>query len=295
MTLLLAAVFLAPPAAPPGPIPGSLVLAGDGKLPDAVRKQFFDLAGGAKARLVVIPTAGAGADGPEAGAALDPWRELKPGSAVVLHTRDRKTADDPAFVAPLREATGVWLDGGDRARLTAAYKGTAVERELAAVLKRGGVVGGTSAGMAVRSEVMIAGGGPEARVGPGFGWLPGFVVDEHFVARDRLGRLAGVLAGRPGLVGLGVDEATAAVVRGRRIRVLGESTVTVVLPASANRPQKVEVLKPGSEADLLALRRAALARAADRFPAEKPADPVVPKGTLIIVGGGGMPPGMWQR
>jgi cyanophycinase len=162
-------------------------------------------------------------------------------------------------------------------------------------MKRGGVIGGTSAGAAVMSELMIEGGTVRARTAPGFGWLPGFVADQHFLKRNRADRLIGLLADHPGFVGLGIDEATAAVVRGRQVSVIGESYVTVVLSASSNRPTSVQVLKPGEQADLFALRRAALARARPAFPAERPADPVVPKGSLLIGGGGGMTLDIWKR
>src|SRR5206468_403756 len=136
---------------------------------------FLKLAGGDKAKLVIIPTASAGADGDEADKVLAPWKALKPASAVVLHTRDRKTADDAKFLQPLREATGVWFGGGSQDRIADAYVGTGVERELHALLGRGGVVGGTSAGAAVLSRLMIVGGTREAKTARGFDLLPGAV------------------------------------------------------------------------------------------------------------------------
>jgi cyanophycinase len=275
-------------------VSGKLVLCGGGKLPDTVRDRFLELAGGAKARLVIIPTAGTGADGPEAAGSLDFWKALHPASAVLLHTRDRHKADEADFVQPLTEATGVWLDGGQQTRLAEAYLGTAVERELRQLLQRGGVIGGTSAGTAVMTQVMIEEGNPHARLGSGFGWLPGAVVDQHFLKRNRVDRLFGVLEGYPGLVGLGIDEQTALVAEGRRLRVLGDSYVTVCLPAGAGRRASVQVLKPGDEADLIALQRAALTRTQPAFPPEKPAPPEVAHGALLI-DGGGMPAEAWKR
>src|SRR5262249_30437995 len=152
-------------------IQGTLFIVGGGSLPDDVRDEFVRLAGGPNAKLVVIPTASTAADGPDADKALEPWKKYQPVSLTRLHTRDRKKADDPAFVKPLPEATAVWLGGGDQSKLTEAYLGTAVEKELHALLARGGVVGGTSAGAAVMSRVMITGGNPAARVGRGLGFL----------------------------------------------------------------------------------------------------------------------------
>ena len=101
--------------------------------------------------------------------------------------------------------TGVWLSGGDQSKLVAAYQGTAVEKELQRLLARGGVIGGTSAGAAVMSQVMILGGRTPVAVGTGFGFLKGVVVDQHFLTRHRLDRLLGVLARYPQYPGLGME------------------------------------------------------------------------------------------
>lgn len=299
-SFLLLAPLLAPgqpPAIDPAGSPGPLVVVGGGKVPDEARKAFVDLAGKAKAKIVVIPTASASADDPkEADSFLKPWQDLKPASVELLHTRDAKTANNPAFVKPLAEATGVWFGGGDQSRITAAYRGTLVEKELRKLHERGGVVGGTSAGAAVISDLMITGGKDTATTGPGLGLLPGFVVDQHFAARKRATRLEGVIEGNPGYVGLGIDEGTAVVVRGRQATVVGASTVAVVVGKGGGRAAASDEYKAGSLLDLVQLRRAAANRAAkEPFPPAKPPEPVVAKGTLLIVGGGGSTPEMWER
>ena len=245
------------------PLTGALVIAGGGKLPDSVRAEFVKLAGGAaKARIVVIPTASEDADKPEEAASFTKaWRDLKPLGVELLHTRDRTVADTEAFVGPLREATAVWLSGGDQSRLTEAYRGSRVEAELHALLARGGVIGGTSAGAAVMSDPMITGGTKVATVGRGFGFLSGVVCDQHFVARGRIDRLRGVVDAHPDYVGLGIDEATAVVVTGQSIRVVGDSTVTAVWAAGPGRPARSDVVKAGGELDLFVIRREALVRA----------------------------------
>jgi len=279
------------------PLTGALVIAGGGKLPDSVRAEFFKLAGGAaKAHIVVIPTASEDADKPGQTAFTKAWRDLNPLSVELLHTRDRTRADTEAFVEPLRQATAVWLSGGDQSRLTEAYRGTRVEAELRALLARGGVIGGTSAGAAVMSDPMITGGTKVATLGRGFGFLPGVVCDQHFVARGRIDRLRGVVAVHPDFVGLGIDEATAVVVQGRSIRVVGDSTATAVWAAGPGRPARSDVVKAGEELDLFQIRRAALVRAEkEPFPPTNAADPVVPKGALVIVGGGAIPPPILDR
>jgi cyanophycinase len=293
---LCAEPFSVPPLDPAG-LPGPLVIVGGGKMPDDARKAFFDLAGKGKAKIVVIPTAGADAD--DAGKAdsfLKPWEELKPASVVLLHTRDAKTANDPDFAKPLAEATGVWFGGGDQTRIVEAYRGTLVEKELKRLHARGGVIGGTSAGAAIMSDLMIAGGTDTAKTGPGLGFLPGFVVDQHFLARKRAKRLEGVIAANPAFVGLGIDEGTALVVRGRVARVIGDSSVTVCVTKGAGKRAAADEYGAGSLLDLVQLRRAAANRAAkEPFPPAKPPVPDVAKGTLVIVGGGGASEEIWKR
>ena len=265
----------------PAGIRGSLVLCGGGDLPDDVRKKFVELAGGEKARIAVI-----GTDTP---AELDPWKSLGVGSVEHLHASNREEANDPNFVKPLTQATAVWLAGGEQSVLVKAYLGTAVERELSALLERGGVIGGAGAGAECMTRVMIAGGDDVPELATGFDLLSGAVVDSQFEIENRKSRLFAALAKKPGLVGIGIDRGTALVVRGRRLEVLGSSTVTFCLAASESRPQREIVLKSGEAHDLTALRRAALSRALPTFPAREAAAPVVPNGSLVIVGGGGMP------
>jgi cyanophycinase len=178
----------------------------------------------------------------------------------VLHTRDRKVANDPEFVKPLTEATGVWLTGGDQVRLATTYHGTLVEKELQKVLARGGAVGGTSAGAAIMSSLMIAGGSQEAEVGTGFGLLAGVVIDMHFQNRNRLHRLLGVLARHPECTGVGIDEETALVVRGGTAVVEGNGNVRACFcPRGALTEANVQVLRNGEKLDLAGLLRTAAA------------------------------------
>jgi cyanophycinase len=224
---------------------GSLVIVGGGGMPDDVRDRFVELAGGKDARIVVIPTASEAADDEnERESYLKPWRKYQPKSIDYLHTRSREKADDPAFVAPIDKATAVWFGGGDQSKITAAYRDTAVHRALRALLARGGVIGGTSAGAAIMSDVMIEGGNPRAEVGSGLGFTKNLVVDQHFLARSRINRLLGVVAERPGLVGIGIDEATAFVITGDRWSVLGKSFVLAIAPSESG-PPLFESFRPG--------------------------------------------------
>jgi cyanophycinase len=234
------------------PPQGALVICGGGGLPESARREFVRLAGGPKAKIVVIPTASEYADGPAATLAeyLESWTKQGVASAVVLHTRSRARADEPGFARPLEEATGVWFSGGDQSRVTDAYLGTAVERALRAVLDRGGVIGGMSAGAAIMSRVMITGGQDRATVGTGFGFLPGVVVDQHALRRNRVNRLLGVLADHPDLVGVAIDESTALVVRQGRWQVMGDSYIVTCLVPGGGQPTRIEVFHDGDRGSL---------------------------------------------
>lgn len=275
---------------------GHLFVCGGGRLPAEVIEAFVAAAGGADARLVVVPTASSGADADDVEAEYGAhWLERGIGAVEILHTRDRAIADTEAFAAPLRRATAVWLSGGDQSRLAEAYGGTAVEAEILAVLARGGAVGGTSAGAAIQSPVMIAGGNPNPDLARGFALLPGTVVDQHFRARDRQPRLREALRQHPTLVGLGIDEGTAFVVHGRTGRVLGEGAVSVFMRPGAGRPAAERALRRGSVVDLTQLRRAAAARAADEPLVSGTGVGVAGEGTLVLGGGGQLPPEVLAR
>jgi cyanophycinase len=225
---------------------GALVIVGGGGVTGGMRETFMALAGGKSAKLVVIPTASQSADRREEDAGyLEPWRKYGPARLTLVHTRSREKANDPEFVKPIAEATAVWFGGGDQVELVKPYRGTAVERELKALLTRGGAIGGTSAGAAVMSDVMIEGGNPRADVGRGFGFITNAVVDQHFLRRSRVNRLLGVLASRPRLIGIGIDEGTAFVLEGDKWSVIGRSYVIACEVGRDGKPYRIESFSDG--------------------------------------------------
>lgn len=245
---------------------GTLLICGGGKLPDELRRRFYDRAGGENARLVVIPGLYVGDDDELSEAFLDPWRRLGAKSVELISARSQKLANAARFVQAVAGATGVWLGGGDQEWLSATYSGTEVEREIKRLLERGGVVGGSSAGAAVMSPLMIAGGRSDAVEASGLGLLPDSVIDQHLLQRNRLNRLLGVVTAHPELIGFGVDECTALEVRlrNRRLSVIGDSYVVACVPSARDRFARVEILKRGDETSLLALRESDLAISSHR-------------------------------
>lgn len=232
---------------------GMLVIAGGGMLPHSVKEEFWKLAGGRQARIVVIP---ASQMEPEQLKIYEErWDEFETNSVTTLHADSRSQADDLEFSRVLESATGVWLGGGQQTWLTGWYRGTLVHERLRRLLQRGGVIGGTSAGAAVMSDVMIAGGKRDAIESRGFGFFPEAVVDQHFLKRNRMRRLSKLLEKRPDHIGLGVDERTALVVqlKGRKLSVVGDSYVTAYVPPRSDRPVRFEFLKQGDQTELAEL------------------------------------------
>jgi cyanophycinase len=231
---------------------GVLILCGGSTMSDEVRDCFLECAGGRQARLIVIPAYRAGAA--DKTRLADTFNDRRVTSITVLDAATPEEAESKRTSETLADATGVWLSGGDQSYLADVYWGTQVERQLKALLARGGVICGTSAGAAVMTRVMIRGSGIDTER-RGFDLLPDTIVDQHFFQRNRPQRLLAALAERPQLVGVGVDEGTAVVVEngGKRWTVIGRSYVMVCLPSDASFP-RVEVLKPGESTNIELLK-----------------------------------------
>ncbi len=212
-----------------GPPNGALIVAGGGQLGPEIMNRFIDLAGGPNARIVILPGAGDLDTFPDDWSGYRPFRDAGVRSVSVVHTRDPKVADTEAFVRPLLGATGVWIPGGRQWKLADAYLGTRTVRELFAVLERGGVIGGSSAGASIQASYMVRGAveGNTVMMAPGheegFGFLRGVAVDQHILARNRENDMLEVVAKHPELLGIGLDEGTAILVRGDDAEVIGRS------------------------------------------------------------------------
>ena len=152
-----------------------------------------------------------------------------------VDVRDRAQALEPERSQTIEDAVGVFFTGGDQLRITAHIGDTPVFQRTRALLDRGGVVAGTSAGASVMSETMLVGGasantptvGEIVQMAPGLGFLPGAIVDQHFSERGRVGRLLGAVAQNPRVLGIGIDEDTATLVEDGHLSVVGSGGVYV--------------------------------------------------------------------
>lgn len=217
-----------------GPESGSLVIVGGALSDPEIVGTFLEMAGGPDAKIVVVPTAGGGDD--EAyGDDCRCIRQLEGAGATnlhVLHTYDPAEADTEAFVEPLLDADAVWFPGGRQWRLADAYLGTRTEEEFHAVLERGGVIGGSSAGASIQADFMVRGdtNGNRAVIGDhteGFGFITGVGIDQHLLPRNRHFDLLEVIREHPEILGIGLDEDTAIIVEGDEFRVTGSGYVAI--------------------------------------------------------------------
>src|SRR5262249_24019436 len=222
---------------------GTLLLVGGGPSQSDLDAEFLQLAGGSAARIVVIPTASFMPG--DSASMRDPsrWGRGYGAHVAVLHAFSRREADSEEFVKPLRDATGVWMTGGEAELLIVSYLGTRTERELKALLARGGVIGGTSAGALVwgsESQIFRAPKGGNSYKVPSadellvgdpravsFGTLRNVLIAPHFTEYHMAAAVEKTVMARPGLLAFGIDEATALEVHGDQCRVLGRGRVTV--------------------------------------------------------------------
>jgi len=225
-----------------GPARGTLIVIGGGSVKDTgIMEAFLRLAGGKEARLVVVPTAGGNrnADGSvrvyNQDRVVALWKTRGFEHVRMLHTHDPKVADTEGFAAALKDATAVWFDGGRQWNIVDSYMHTQTYRAFHEVLKRGGVIAGSSAGATIQGDYLVRGAvaGPQIMMTPekehehGFNFLRKTAIDQHINTRGRWDDLIPVIKKYPELLGLGLSEGTAIVVKGDRFEVMGAWKVAV--------------------------------------------------------------------
>lgn len=200
----------------------------------AILSTFLTLAGNHNARVLIIPTASSIESAGERYKGV--FLELGARSAHIAFVQDREHANDPAWAGAFADASAIFMTGGNQLRLSTKIAGTFIEDVIKRCWRNGAVVAGTSAGASILSSHMVAFGtsGPSprqrmAQMVAGFGLVPDAVIDQHFRQRDRAGRLMSMIAGSPRLLGVGVDEDTAAVFGANgTIDVIGRHSVTII-------------------------------------------------------------------
>jgi cyanophycinase len=153
-----------------------------------------------------------------------------------LSIDSREDAQHESKLGILRDAAAVFFTGGDQLKITSQLGDTPIYNRVREIFDAGGLIAGTSAGASVMTETMMVAGdgdhshriGSMLKLAPGFGLLPGVIVDQHFAERGRIGRLLGAIAQNPRMLGIGLDEDAAILVRRGRFKVVGSGAVYVV-------------------------------------------------------------------
>lgn len=211
---------------------GTLFIVGGGGMPEGLLAQFVEAAGGDEARLVYVPCSERDEVG-DRHSIVSAWERMGVASATYIHTKDRtKANEDESFFAPLKEATGIWFGGGRQWNFSDSYYGTQTHRLMKEVLNRGGVIGGSSAGASIQASYLCRATPIEnfLPMAPGYergglGFIAGVAIDQHFSQRGRQKDMTSLVNRYPQLLGIGIDEATAIIVRGSEATVTGRGQV----------------------------------------------------------------------
>ena len=252
-----------------GPPRGTLIVDGGGAT-DLVKNVFVERAGGSKARIVVIPTAASSIRFGEQKIILDPdwprdrseWKAYEAylkqwfgvEAVLIIHTRDRKVADSKDFTAPLLKATGVFLGAGNSGRLAETFLDTLTHKELEAVLSRGGIIFGSSAGAIIQGSYTVRGRPDKPLlIAPGrttgFGFLKNVAINPHLTSAKRDAELVNVVDAHPEILGIGIDDDAALLVRKNLFEIIGTGRVAIYDNVRRNGSWYYW-LKPGDRFDL---------------------------------------------
>jgi cyanophycinase len=225
-----------------GPAKGTLLIQGGGSdVGTGIFETFINLAGGLDAKIVVVPTNGGNRDRDgklivyKEDQVLASWKKRGATNVVMLHTADPKVADTEEFAKTLRDAKGVWFNGGRQWNCVDSYAHTLTEKEFHKVLERGGVIGGSSAGATIQGDYLVRGDTKgadtmmtaEPNHQHGFAFLRKAAIDQHINTRLRWDDLTQVIKKYPDLLGIGLSEGTAIVVTGDKFEVIGKWKVAV--------------------------------------------------------------------
>ncbi len=231
---------------------GTLVIIGgaeDREGDCTVLREFIRCSGGMKARIAVM-TAATGHPQAVGNDYIKIFKRLGAESVDLVHTPSRQDSECDVAIGIIEQATGIFFTGGDQSRIVDFIKGSPLCDAIRKQHEAGTVVGGTSAGAAMMPDQMIVGGASVSNpsidavsMGPGMGFLPGIVIDQHFAQRGRLGRLLAALVLEPAVLGLGIDEDTAIIVNGDEFKVVGRGGITVADESTATHNNLEGLLK----------------------------------------------------
>ena len=220
---------------------GKLFIIGGGKRPpEMIQRMILEAGLNQGGYIVILPMA---SSEPDTSVFYAAKQFIEQGASSIADFRFSKDEEPPAArLDSLINASLIYITGGDQNRFMEVVAGTAVEEAIKTCYMNGGMIAGTSAGAAVMSEKMITGNelrksdyretfrtieANNIELGTGLGFLTTAIVDQHFIWRSRHNRLITAIIEHPALIGIGIDEATAILVKGNVAEVIGESQVLV--------------------------------------------------------------------
>lgn len=217
-----------------------------------ILKKFVEMAGGEKARIVVMTVA---TDHPDTARARmrRVFKKLGVKEVNTLDVSKREHAELKHGVKLVKQATGLYFTGGDQLHITSLMGGTALQEIMHERYEKDLIIAGTSAGAAMMGNSMILNGHGEEQprlsgieIGPGMDLIIGVMVDTHFSQRGRHGRLLTAVAHYPQALGIGIDENTAIIVKKNEFEVIGEGAVTVIDGSQMNFTNAPDVRSGGN-------------------------------------------------
>ncbi len=240
--LLIASLFLIDKSTAGESTPkGKLFIIGGGSRPDAMVNRMINEAELRKGGYVfILPMASEDAD---SAIIWSGTQFIKNGISRVIGYNFKSGEIAPNnWLDSLRNASLIYISGGDQARFMKVVSGTPVYDAIHAAYQKGAIVAGTSAGAAVMSKMMITGNellhpkynetfkcieSGNIEFAEGLGLINNAIIDQHFVIRSRHNRLITAVLENPKVPGIGIDESTAILVSGNRAEVVGNSQVLV--------------------------------------------------------------------
>jgi cyanophycinase len=230
---------------------GKLIIVGGGNMPDSLFTFFANYCGGKDQSIVYIPTATTDEQYIKESGHLVKFTSRGFTNLSTIHTRDKVKADDPKNIELVRNAKGIFFGGGDQDLIAAAYGETQLYKEFIALLERGGVIMGTSAGATIMGSLLVGG---DARKDltkpypfkPAFSFVKNMAIDQHVLVRNRQFDLIPVIENNPNNIGVAIDESTAIIVEAGKFKVWGLSYALLYDPLDWGKQQKEigKVIKP---------------------------------------------------
>lgn len=230
---------------------GKLIIVGGGDMPDSLFTFFANYCGGKDQPIVYIPTATSDEEYIKEGGHLVKFTSRGFTNLFTIHTRNKAKADDPKNIELVKNAKGIFFGGGDQDLIATAYGGTQLYKEFIALLERGGVIMGTSAGATIMGSLLVGG---DARKDltkpypfkPAFSFVQNMDIDQHVLVRNRQFDLIPVIEKYTNHIGVAIDESTAIILEAGKFKVWGLSYALIYDPIDWEQQKKEwgKVIKP---------------------------------------------------